>query len=230
MRILQNKLLIINASKTTTLEMAENLNPTRANKQFVDISENISVKLTEDDIPGASLGGKDPKQLTVKQLKHWLSCRGARTSGKKDELVARIKNYQKIPELRDKIVDPDPDNVFTKSKLEKMGYNKENICNVQNITAFPSSDSDFSADLKILPSFNPGDLYTLVKNSGKNLNKYSNLQVVDKPVDKVFFMKNLVHNLQTCKKENVVFIRALCWASMCKSAEYRVKLVVDSFC
>ncbi len=42
-------------------------------------------------------------------------------------LVARVENYNKIPDLHDKIVDPDMDNVFTKSKLEKMGYNEENM-------------------------------------------------------------------------------------------------------
>lgn len=80
--------------------------------------------------------------------------------------------------------------------------------------------------LKILPSLNLGDLYTLAKNSGKNSKKYSHFAVADKPIDKGFFMKNLVHDLQTCKKENTIYIRALCWASMTKSVEYQVKLVV----
>ena len=208
--------------------MAEILNAKKENA----LENNISVLLTQDDIPGASLGNQDPKQLTVKQLKFWLSCRGARTSGKKDELVARVKNYNNIPELRDKIVDPDPDKVFTKAKLENMTYNKENelgipSTNNHKFLNFPTSDSEFSENLKILPSFNPGDLYTLAKNSGKNSKKYSHLTVVDKPIDKGFFMKSLVHNLQTCKKENTIYICALCWASMTKSVEYQVKLVVN---
>ena len=61
-------------------KMAGNLNAEKENEQFAQFE---SVKLTEDDIPGASLGNQDQKQLTVKQLKFWLSCRGARTSGKK---------------------------------------------------------------------------------------------------------------------------------------------------
>ena len=40
-----------------------------------------SLLLTEDDIPGASLNGKSPSQLTVVQLKRWLAC-GAPISGK----------------------------------------------------------------------------------------------------------------------------------------------------
>ena len=47
------------------------------------------LRLTEDDIPGASLNGKLPSQLTVVQLKRWLACRGAPTSGKKPDLLER---------------------------------------------------------------------------------------------------------------------------------------------
>ena len=35
------------------------------------------------------------------------------------------------------------------------------------------------------------------------------MTLVDKPVNKGFFMKNLVHDLQTCKKENTIYIHAL---------------------
>ncbi len=33
------------------------------------------MKLMKENIPGASLGSKDPKQLTVKPLKYWMFCR-----------------------------------------------------------------------------------------------------------------------------------------------------------
>jgi len=45
--------------------------------------------LTEDDVPGASLDGKQPQQLNITQLKRWLACRGAPTSGKKPQLIQR---------------------------------------------------------------------------------------------------------------------------------------------
>lgn len=46
--------------------------------------------LTEEDIPGASLRGRNPQQLTIPELKRWLSCRkGAKTNGKKRNLVER---------------------------------------------------------------------------------------------------------------------------------------------
>ena len=32
------------------------------------------VELTEDDVPGASLGMKQPEELKVPELKRWLAC------------------------------------------------------------------------------------------------------------------------------------------------------------
>ena len=46
-------------------------------------------ELTEDDMPGASLSGRDPSELHVQELKRWLKCRGANLSGRKADLVKR---------------------------------------------------------------------------------------------------------------------------------------------
>ena len=48
-----------------------------------------SRSLTENDVTGASLNGKDPKRLTILQLKRSLLCRDASTKGKKADLAAR---------------------------------------------------------------------------------------------------------------------------------------------
>ena len=48
-----------------------------------------SYRLVEDDIPGVSLKGRVPDDLTVPELKRWLACRGARRKGNKPELVQR---------------------------------------------------------------------------------------------------------------------------------------------
>ena len=48
----------------------------------------IRVPLSEIDVPGTSLNGRNPGDLTVPQLKRWL-CREAPTKGKKADLVAR---------------------------------------------------------------------------------------------------------------------------------------------
>jgi len=46
--------------------------------------------LSENDIPGASLDGKQPSKLNLTQLKRWLACRGEPLNGKKPQLVERL--------------------------------------------------------------------------------------------------------------------------------------------
>ena len=55
----------------------------------MDILKDALLLLTESDIPGASLNGKDPSELNVVQLKRWLACRGAPIAGEKPELIER---------------------------------------------------------------------------------------------------------------------------------------------
>lgn len=45
--------------------------------------------MDEDEILGASLGGRKPEDLKVAELKRWLLCRSASTKGKKADLVVR---------------------------------------------------------------------------------------------------------------------------------------------
>ena len=55
-------------------------------------SDNIkkqTVVLDEEDIPGATLPRDSVGACSVVQLKQWLTCRGAKVSGKKDALVNR---------------------------------------------------------------------------------------------------------------------------------------------
>ena len=54
----------------------------------------IQVELTEDDIPGASLGIRKPHELKVPELKRWLACRsrGASRSGNKAALIERVND------------------------------------------------------------------------------------------------------------------------------------------
>lgn len=54
----------------------------------------LAMTLEEKDIPGASLYGRDPGDLKVPELKHWLACRGTPLKGKKTDLVARFVNFE----------------------------------------------------------------------------------------------------------------------------------------
>jgi len=57
----------------------------KQNESFQDI-----IPLSEEDIPGAQLPRDEPEECNVKQLQRWLLCRGAKTTGKKEDLVQRL--------------------------------------------------------------------------------------------------------------------------------------------
>ena len=60
-------------------------------KQKRASDEIARVILTEDDIPGASLAGRNPSSLKNEELKFWLRCRGDSLKGLKTkaQLVKR---------------------------------------------------------------------------------------------------------------------------------------------
>lgn len=55
----------------------------------------MDVQLTPDDIDGATLGGRKPKDLRIPELKFWLQCRKIKTSRLKTkaEFVARYGSF-----------------------------------------------------------------------------------------------------------------------------------------
>ena len=63
-------------------------------------SKRFRHSLKEEDIPGASLNGRDPGCLKVQELKRWLQCRGASVRGKKADLVKRLVFIYAVLSLR----------------------------------------------------------------------------------------------------------------------------------
>ena len=57
--------------------------------------------LKESDIPGAKLV-KEPPECSVEELKRCLECHGQKNSGKKHELVERVKGLLKLRKSRSK--------------------------------------------------------------------------------------------------------------------------------
>ncbi|PFX14909.1 hypothetical protein AWC38_SpisGene20902 [Stylophora pistillata] len=55
-------------------------------------SKNVII---EEDTPGAKLPRENVEECTLPRLRRWLLCRGAKTSGKKADLVKRYNDYVK---------------------------------------------------------------------------------------------------------------------------------------
>ena len=51
--------------------------------------------LKEDEVPGATLL-KEPEKCLAEELKRWLECQGLKKSGKKAELIKRVKDGLKL--------------------------------------------------------------------------------------------------------------------------------------
>ena len=64
-------------------KMASTVNGVKAKAAKEDVI------LTEYDIPGAILPKETVEACSIGQLKRWLTCRGAKTTGKKSALVNR---------------------------------------------------------------------------------------------------------------------------------------------
>ena len=54
------------------------------------------VHISKLDIPGTSLNGRNPADLTIPQLKQWLKCRNAPMKGKKADLVPRYISFHNV--------------------------------------------------------------------------------------------------------------------------------------
>ena len=65
-------------------------------------SSSNAIVLTESDVPGASLLGQKPEELSNSELKFWLKCRGDPGKGLKTkaELVKRVRDYIKQAKTR----------------------------------------------------------------------------------------------------------------------------------
>jgi len=59
------------------------------NDRIFEYLQDVVPLLRESDIPGASLNGKQPVELNIQQLKRWLACRGAPTTGNEPEFIER---------------------------------------------------------------------------------------------------------------------------------------------
>ena len=116
-------------------------------------------ELTEEDIPGAALGGRDPGVLSVAELKRWLACRGASRRGRKAELVLRVTEYIATG-LDQQLIDPDGGaNVERKrQRLQTMGLGTSS--GHPNLDcAVPVPESGWGKSLKKLPAASFATIY-----------------------------------------------------------------------
>ena len=81
-----------------------------------------------------------------------------------------------MPEIRQKVYDPDKDKSYTKAKAAKCRKNAENSGFIEaglssSFINFPTEDSAFKEDFSVLPVFVPTDTLDHLKDCGKATKK-----------------------------------------------------------
>ena len=133
-------------------------------------------------------------------------------------VIHRVKNLNAMPEVRDKVYDPDPEKVFTKAKLAQLQESQQDTVTKDKSSEFRQfpDDSTFHKDYSVLPLFVPTDTLDHLKECGKTTKKsLSTDAIAEMSSSKGLRLMPFVHDLEVSRPvdSNVVYVRALCWAS-----------------
>lgn len=126
--------------------------------------------LTEDDIPGSSLAGREPASLKNEELRFWLRCRGDSLKGLKTKalLVKRVEEY--INSGHDQnIVDPDRNRIYTIKKEHNEAASKDVDASVSGESQLKYPSDGWSIDLTKMPFFTRAEMNKHISKSGKNI-------------------------------------------------------------
>ena len=130
-------------------------------------SSSSAILLSEDDIPGGSLLGREPEELKTAELRLWLKCRGDSCKGLKTkvELVKRVHEYVRTG--KDKYVfDPDPDKIYSRRK--ERSSTSTNVTSKDGVSVqFPVDG--WSTSLKRMPMFTRLEMNCHIMESGKSI-------------------------------------------------------------
>ncbi|KAL5022777.1 hypothetical protein ScPMuIL_001932 [Solemya velum] len=183
------------------------------------------VHLTEDDVPGAKLGG-DIEQYTNVLLKRWLQCRGLKSTGKRDELLKRCKDAISCK----KEIDPAIDNGKWYDKkcqdLKSSAANLTRDCHILPITGWEPFHPD-----KLPQLFNYGNIFHWLVESLPNLSVEekdtgtvnNNDVVTEKPLrrGRQYVSSGFVSDINVKVNSKLVHFKAIVRASM-KNTSYTV--------
>ena len=137
--------------------------------------------------------------------------------------------------------DPDPNKAYIKAKIAKLRHEQPEASvstpsgsQQQDVNSqqFPSDDSVFNKDFSVLPNFVPTDTLDHLKNCGKLSAKSADDDAVTElSSSKGLRLMKFVHDLEVSKTADseIIYLRALCWASHIKSIRYKVKMTLNTW-
>ena len=99
--------------------------------------QSFTVLTDEDGVPG-SIFEREQEEYTAEQLKRWLKCRGLKLSGKRDELVKRVRDC--VNSVNHHTLDLSIDNrKWFASKILKERSGVQGKCSVSSVPFILSS-------------------------------------------------------------------------------------------
>lgn len=181
------------------------------------VSSRLSQILTEEDIPGASLQGRNPTALKSDELPFWLKCRGDPAKGLKTkaQLAKRVLEY--VASGRDKdVVDPDKDLLYTRRKERQEQLAQSDAMPEERTVKFPSAG--WSTNLQRMPLFTRAEMDLHISKSGKNLDKNKQNHAVPTSMKKAktFLVDEYLKDLTCASDDHYFFFKCLCYHSFKK--------------
>ncbi|XP_015768406.1 PREDICTED: uncharacterized protein LOC107347056 [Acropora digitifera] len=184
-----------------------------------------TIMLTEQDIPGAELP-KPPENCTVAILKRWLSCRGAKVSGKRNELIKRVNDYIRSGLDSKKLIDPDG-GINLQNKRRKLGLQEEQ--ETATLVDFPTKGFAVGINWKLHVGY-PQIWKFLIDDV-----EFKKQVSVEKPIVKGynFYKSGKVQGIYTKQQEELFYIKSQVKSSYDKQDDkhkniYTVKIIMDT--
>ncbi|XP_031556748.1 uncharacterized protein LOC116293463, partial [Actinia tenebrosa] len=179
---------------------------------------NFTDILTENDIPGASLEGRNITELKIADLRFWLKCRGDPAKGLKTkaELLKRVEEYIKNGKDKD-IVDPDPNRLYLRRKQHRLKHVvNEDEAERRVLVKFP--ENNWGTCLQKMPMFTRAEMNNHVTRSGKNIaNKKCNSVPTSFRKAKTFLEDEYLHSIETNDNQRCFYVKSKCCHSFRKN-------------
>ena len=198
--------------------------------------------LTEDDaVPGYRFD-KDPDYCTVDQIKRWLKCRGLKQSGKRSELVKRVRDciFSGNHRILDVSID---DGKWFAAKVLKESKNPSNVQQdesnrIQKTPTIPSANWNNFQSQDIPSMFNYGHIHYYALESIKvveNVNEddenddHGLGHMTDRPLKNArkYVDSGFVHDIMDARSDEHYFARAHVWPSMRNDLPHNVLVILS---
>ena len=193
------------------------------------------VVLTENDAVPGSKFTSCPEYYTVDQLKRWLKCRGLKQSGKREELITRVKDC--IASGNHYLIDASiDDGKWLKAKEDRENKSCSNA-KTSLLTAPPEKNWRLFPSKDIPPFFNYGHVYHYALEPFPAFSNEKEFEyeddhglghMTDKPFKngRKYVANGFVHDVEDNRTQDHYFLRAHVWPSMRSNLSHNVSITI----